>query len=148
MRRDYRKDLRRLREAAQAVRVRQVNPHRFRPHVLLPGLVQLRDAEGSPDPESRTRCWTQLFPITVFQKGLTDGRAPARNPDRAAKDSAKALGDVPVMAPPATELRRLADLIETAAVSRAAAFEAVRVRHDVLRDAIIAAIAAPATGRN
>ena len=62
--------------------------------------------------------------------------------------SAKALGDVPVMAPPATELRRLADLIETAAVARAAAFEAVRVRHDVLRDAIIAAIAAPATGRN
>ena len=62
--------------------------------------------------------------------------------------SAKALGDVRVMAPPATELRRLADLIETAAVARAAAFEAVRVRHDVLRDAIIAAIAAPATGRN
>ena len=61
--------------------------------------------------------------------------------------SAKALGDVPVMAPPATELRRLADLIETAAVARAAAFEAVRVRQDVLRDAIIAAIAAPATGR-
>ena len=62
--------------------------------------------------------------------------------------SAKALGEVPVAPPPTMELRRLVDLIETAAVSRAAAFEAVRVRHDVLRDAIIAAIAAPATGRN
>ena len=61
--------------------------------------------------------------------------------------SAKALGDVPVVVPPPGELRRLADLIETAAVSRAAALEAARVRHDVLRDAIIAAIGAPAAGR-
>ena len=42
--------------------------------------------------------------------------------------SAKALGDVPVAPPPTTELPRLADLIETTTVARAAALEAARVR--------------------
>ena len=55
--------------------------------------------------------------------------------------SARALGEVPVPVPPAVELSRLADLIEAAEASRNAALEAVRVRHDVLRDAIIAAVA-------
>ena len=40
------------------------------------------------------------------------------------------------------ELSRLADLIEAIEASRDAAIEAVRVRHDVLRDAIIAAAVA------
>ena len=57
--------------------------------------------------------------------------------------SGRALGDVPVVAPPSHELHRLADLVEAAEASRAAALEAVRVRHDVLRDAIIGAAAAP-----
>lgn len=62
--------------------------------------------------------------------------------------SAKALGDVSVTVPPPADLRRLAVLIEASEASRDAAVEAARIRHDVLRDAIIAAIAAPAAGRN
>ena len=52
--------------------------------------------------------------------------------------SARALGDVPVSVPQRAELSHLANLIEAAEESRSAALEAVRVRHDVLRDAIIA----------
>lgn len=61
--------------------------------------------------------------------------------------SARALGELPLAIPPVAELRRLVDLIEASEASRAAALEAARIRHDVLRDAIIAAIAAPAAGR-
>ena len=57
--------------------------------------------------------------------------------------SARALGDVPVVTPPARELHRLADLVEAAEGSRTAALEAVRVRHDVMRDAIIGAVGNP-----
>lgn len=53
--------------------------------------------------------------------------------------SARALGEVPVVVPPAPELLRIADLAEAAAASRRAALEAVRVRHDVIRDAVVAA---------
>ena len=56
--------------------------------------------------------------------------------------SAKALGGVPVAFPPASELSRLADLVEATEASRDAALDAVRVRHDVLRDAIIGTVAA------
>ncbi len=57
--------------------------------------------------------------------------------------SARALSQVPVPKPPPDdELSRLAELIEAAEESRTAAIEAVRVRHDVLRDAIIAEILA------
>lgn len=56
--------------------------------------------------------------------------------------SVTALGDVRVPAPPPDELRRLADLIEATEASRNAALKAVRVRHDVLRDAIAAVAAA------
>ena len=52
--------------------------------------------------------------------------------------SVRALGELPVAVPPPDELYRLADLIEAAEESRAAALEAVRLRHDVVRDAIIA----------
>ena len=62
--------------------------------------------------------------------------------------SAKALGDVPVVVPSQGELGRLADLIEATEASRRAALEAVRVRHDVLRDAIIGAVAAPDSGKS
>ena len=48
------------------------------------------------------------------------------------------LGDVPVPALPSAELSRMANLIKAAEVSRNATIEAGRVRHDVLRDAIIA----------
>ncbi len=51
--------------------------------------------------------------------------------------SARALGEVTVAVPGLAELRRLADLIDAAEASRDAALEALRVRHDVLRDAII-----------
>ncbi len=54
--------------------------------------------------------------------------------------SAKALREVPVVLPPASELTRLADLAEATADSRRAGLEAVRVRHDVVRDAVIAAV--------
>lgn len=62
--------------------------------------------------------------------------------------SAKALGDVPTAIPPLAELRRLVDVIETSEATHAAAFEAARIRHHVLRDAIIAAVAAQAGERN
>jgi len=54
--------------------------------------------------------------------------------------SARALGEVPVAVPREDELPRFANLVEGAAASRRAALEAVRVRHDVVRDAVIAAI--------
>ena len=53
--------------------------------------------------------------------------------------SAKALREVPVIEPQPGELRRLAEFIDAAEASRAAALEAVHVRHDVLRDAIVSA---------
>ena len=53
--------------------------------------------------------------------------------------SVTALGDLEVPVPPPDELRRLADLIEATEASRDAALEAARVRHDVLRDAIVEA---------
>ena len=59
-----------------------------------------------------------------------------------------ALGDVPIVVPAPDELRRLADVIEATEASRDAALEAVRVRHEVLRDAIIGAVAAPDRGRS
>ena len=62
--------------------------------------------------------------------------------------SARALGDVPVPLPTAHDLHRLAILVEAAEVSRAADIEAMRVRHDLLRDAIIAVLAAPDGERN
>ena len=62
--------------------------------------------------------------------------------------SARALGDVPVVVPSVSELHGLADLIEATEASRNAALEAVRVRHVVLRDAIIGAVAAQDSGRS
>ena len=56
------------------------------------------------------------------------------------------LGDVPVPALPSAELSRMANLIEATEVSRNATIEAGRVRHDVLRDAIIAEILAREDG--
>ena len=55
--------------------------------------------------------------------------------------SARALGKVPVVVPPPGELPRLADLVEAATASRDAALEAVRARHDVVRDSLMSAIA-------
>ena len=52
--------------------------------------------------------------------------------------SVRAIEEVPVPVPPRDELHRIADLIGAAEESRAASLEAVRVRHDVVRDAIIA----------
>ena len=52
--------------------------------------------------------------------------------------SVRALRDVPVPVPRWDRLSRTAVLIEAAEESRAAALEAVRLRHDVVRDAIIA----------
>ncbi len=62
--------------------------------------------------------------------------------------SARALGEVPVVVPNPAELRRFADLVDAAEASRTAALEAVRVRHDLLRDAIIGAVSAPESGRS
>ena len=62
--------------------------------------------------------------------------------------SARALSDVPVPLPTVHDLRRLADLIDATEVSRAADLEAMRVRHDLLRDTIIAVLVAPDGERN
>ena len=56
--------------------------------------------------------------------------------------SAKALGEVPVPLPASGELWRMPYLVHEAEWSRETALEAVHLRHDVLRDAIIAEIAA------
>jgi len=55
--------------------------------------------------------------------------------------SAKALGDVPFVVPPAAELRRLVGLIEASEAAYDAALDAARIRHEVLRDAIVTGIA-------
>jgi len=55
--------------------------------------------------------------------------------------SAKALGDVPLVAPPPGELRRLVGLIEASQAAYDAALDAARIRHEVLRDAIVTGIA-------
>lgn len=55
--------------------------------------------------------------------------------------SAKALGDIPFVAPPPGEVRRLVDLIEASDAAYDAAMEAARIRHEVLRDAIVAGVA-------
>ena len=60
--------------------------------------------------------------------------------------SAKALGEVSVPVPSSRELSRMPDLVHAAESSRETALEAGRVRHDVLRDAIIAEIAARGDG--
>lgn len=52
--------------------------------------------------------------------------------------SVRELSELPVRVPPPDQLDRMADLIVAAEWSRAASLEAVRVRHDVVRDAIIA----------
>ncbi len=62
--------------------------------------------------------------------------------------SARALGEVPVVVPPLGELPRLADLVEAATASRDAALEAVRARHDVVRDAVISYIETTGHGRS
>ncbi len=62
--------------------------------------------------------------------------------------SARALGGMPVVVPPPGELRRLADLVEAATASRDAAVEAVRARHDVVRDSVISCIATAGRGRS
>lgn len=55
--------------------------------------------------------------------------------------SVRELGDLPAPAPPPDKLDRLADFIHAAEGSRDASLEAVRVRHDAVRDAIIASAA-------
>ena len=62
--------------------------------------------------------------------------------------SARALGGMPVVVPPPGELRRLADLVDAATASRDAALEAVRARHDVVRDSVISYIATAGLGRS
>ena len=52
--------------------------------------------------------------------------------------SAKALGEVPVPLPASGELSRMPELVHAAEWSRETALEAVHLRHDLLRDAIIA----------
>ncbi len=61
--------------------------------------------------------------------------------------SAKALGELRIRLPGLIELQRLADLIDAAEISRITAIEAARIRHGVIRDAVIGAITAPAYER-
>lgn len=60
--------------------------------------------------------------------------------------SVKALGNVPLMVPPPADLRRLVELIEASQETYDAAIEAARIRHEVLRDSIIAEVAAQERG--
>ena len=61
--------------------------------------------------------------------------------------SAKALGEIRVPLPPAEQMRRFPDLIEATETSRMEALQALRLRHDLLRDSIIAQITETATGK-
>ena len=56
--------------------------------------------------------------------------------------SARSLGEVPVPLPSSAELHRIPELVFLAERAREDALKAVRLRHDVLRDAIIGKIAA------
>lgn len=60
--------------------------------------------------------------------------------------SARALGEVRAPLLPADQMRRIPDLIEATEVSRMEALEALRLRHNRLRDSIIAAITETAHG--
>ena len=62
--------------------------------------------------------------------------------------SARALGGLPVVVPSPAELSRLADLVDAASAFHEAALEAVRARHDVVRDAVISYIETTGHGRS
>lgn len=55
--------------------------------------------------------------------------------------SVRALGEVPVHVPPLREVRRLAELIEASEACYRTALSAAEVRHDLVREAIVGAIA-------
>ena len=123
---------------------------------------QLQQVHALPDHRSPPSCSLDLHEdgAVVFYVHLCDttswdatstgrARVAARLTATALPTlSVRALRDVPI---PARlwddELYRFARLIEAAEESRAAAIEAVRLRHDVVRDAIFAARSTPATTR-
>ena len=115
---------------SQAVKVALVPPGVFRTVASVTLLIV-----RAPDPGTGLAHFLWYY--------LSSGRGRAEIASRLTATSVptlstKALGDVPVPVPPAKDLGRLADLIHAAELSREDALEAVRVRHDVLRDAIIA----------
>ena len=115
---------------SQVVKVALVQPNVFRTVAAVTLLVV-----RTPDPGSGLAHFLWYY--------LSSGRGRAEIASRLTATSvptlsARSLGEVPVPMPSSAELRRIPDLVFLAELSREDALEAVRVRHDVLRDAIIA----------
>ena len=114
---------------AQAVKVALVPPGAFRTVAAVTLLVV-----RTPDPGSGLAHFLWYY--------LSSGRGRAAIASRLTATSlptlsAKALGEVPVPLRASGELWRMPDLVHAAEWSRETALEAVHLRHDVLRDAII-----------
>ena len=115
---------------SHAVKVALVPPDVFRTVASVPLLIV-----RTPDPGSGLAHFLWYY--------LSSGRGRAAIAARLTATSlptlsAKALGEVPVPLPASGELWRMPYLVHAAEWSRETALEAVHLRHDVLRDAIIA----------
>ncbi len=119
---------------SHAVKVALVQPDVFRTVASVTLLIV-----RTPDPGSGLAHFLWYY--------LSSGRGRAEIASRLTATSvptlsARSLGEVPVPLPSSDELLRMPHLVHLAGLSRQDALEAVRLRHDVLRDAIIAEIAA------
>lgn len=130
--------------------------HLLRPFdVLVTGRAQAVKVALVPPDMNRTVASSTLLVVRPFDSGtgmghflwyyLTSTRGRAEIAARLTATalptlSAKALGDVPIDLPSPLELRRLVGVIEASESAYDAALEAARIRHDVLKDSIIAAV--------
>ncbi len=144
-------------EAARFERNVRTERHLLRPYdVLITARSQAVKAALVPPEVSRTVAGPTLLVLRTADPGsglahylwyyLTSTRGRAEVEARLTATSlptlsARALSDVPVAVPPARELRRLAELIEASEASYRSAVEAADARHDLVREAIIGAIA-------
>ena len=88
----------------------------------------------------RANPWTGLAPFLWYYLSSAIGRRQAEGRISATTIptlTVRELGELQVPAPPPDELHRLAELIRSTETSRATALEAVKLRHDLVRDAVM-----------